>query len=34
MHVYNPAAKILIEKSKVQHESVGDGTTTVAVRAG
>jgi len=34
IHVYNPAAKILIEKSKAQHESVGDGTNTVAVHAG
>lgn len=34
IHVDNPAAKILIEISKIQDEEVGDGTTTVAVFAG
>jgi T-complex protein 1 subunit beta len=34
IHVNNPAAKILIEISKVQDDVVGDGTTTVAVLAG
>jgi T-complex protein 1 subunit beta len=34
IHVDNPAAKILIDISKVQDEEVGDGTTTVAVLAG
>lgn len=34
IHVNNPAAKILIEISKVQDDTVGDGTTTVAVLAG
>ncbi|GBM47642.1 T-complex protein 1 subunit beta, partial [Araneus ventricosus] len=29
--VDNPAAKILVEISKVQDKEVGDGTTTVAV---
>ena len=32
--VDNAAAKILIDISKVQDESVGDGTTTVAVLCG
>ena len=31
--VDNPAAKILVEISKVQDSEVGDGTTTVAVLA-
>ncbi|CAL8073111.1 unnamed protein product [Calicophoron daubneyi] len=31
--VDNPAAKILVEMSKVQDEEVGDGTTSVAVLA-
>jgi len=34
IHVDNPAAKILIDISKVQDDEVGDGTTTVAVMAG
>jgi T-complex protein 1 subunit beta len=34
IHVYNPAAKILIDISKTQDQEVGDGTTTVAVLAG
>jgi len=34
IHVDNPAAKILIDISKIQDEEVGDGTTTVAVLAG
>ena len=34
IHVDNPAAKILIDISKVQEEEVGDGPTTVAVLAG
>jgi T-complex protein 1 subunit beta len=34
IHVDNPAARILIDISKVQDSEVGDGTTTVAVLAG
>jgi len=34
IHVDNPAAKILIDISKIQDDEVGDGTTTVAVLAG
>ena len=34
LHVANPAAKILIEMSKVQDEECGDGTTSVVVLAG
>ena len=34
IHVDNPAARILIDISKVQDAEVGDGTTTVAVLAG
>lgn len=34
IHVDNPAAKILIDISKVQDDEVGDGTTTVCVMAG
>ena len=34
IHVDNPAARILIDISKVQDQEVGDGTTTVAVLAG
>lgn len=34
IHVDNPAARILIDISRVQDEEVGDGTTTVAVLAG
>ncbi len=32
--VDNPAAKVLIDISRTQDESVGDGTTTVCVLAG
>jgi len=32
--VDNPAAKVLVDISKTQDESVGDGTTTVCVLAG
>ena len=31
MGVDNPAAKILVDMSKVQDEEVGDGTTSVTV---
>lgn len=31
--VDNPAAKILVEMSKVQDDEVGDGTTSVTVLA-
>lgn len=34
IHVDNPAARILIDISRVQDAEVGDGTTTVAVLAG
>ncbi|KAJ5072065.1 t-complex protein 1 subunit beta [Anaeramoeba ignava] len=34
IHMSNPAAKILIEISKVQDDQVGDGTTSVVVLAG
>jgi len=34
LHVNNPAAKILIDISKIQDKEVGDGTTTVVVLAG
>jgi T-complex protein 1 subunit beta len=34
IHVDNPAARILIDISKIQDDEVGDGTTTVAVLAG
>jgi T-complex protein 1 subunit beta len=34
LHVANPAAKILIDMSKVQDEECGDGTTSVVVLAG
>jgi len=34
IYVDNPAARILIDISKIQDEEVGDGTTTVAVLAG
>lgn len=34
IYIDNPAAKILIDISKTQDDSVGDGTTTVAVLAG
>merc|ERR1711865_1199052 len=34
IHVDNPAARVLIDISKVQDQEVGDGTTTVTVLAG
>lgn len=34
LHVDNPAAKVLIDISKVQDDEVGDGTTSVVVLAG
>ena len=34
VQVDNPAAKILIDISKIQDQEVGDGTTTVAILAG
>ncbi|KAL2645513.1 hypothetical protein R1flu_013100 [Riccia fluitans] len=34
LHVDNPAAKVLVEISKVQDDEVGDGTTSVVVLAG
>ena len=34
LHVANPAAKILIDMSKVQDEECGDGTTSVVVLCG
>merc|ERR1711935_829454 len=34
IYVDNPAAKVLIDISKVQDQEVGDGTTTVTVLAG
>jgi len=34
IYIDNPAAKILVDISKTQDSSVGDGTTTVAVLAG
>jgi T-complex protein 1 subunit beta len=34
IHVDNPAARVLIDISKVQDQEVGDGTTTVVVLAG
>lgn len=34
LHVDNPAAKVLIDISKVQDNEVGDGTTSVVVLAG
>ena len=33
IHLDNPAAKILVDLSKVQDEEVGDGTTSVCVLA-
>nr|GEY74802.1 T-complex protein 1 subunit beta [Tanacetum cinerariifolium] len=33
-HIDNPAAKVLIDISKVQDDEVGDGTTSVVVLAG
>ncbi|KAM3374173.1 hypothetical protein P3S68_012887 [Capsicum galapagoense] len=34
LHIDNPAAKVLVDISKVQHDEVGDGTTSVVVLAG
>jgi T-complex protein 1 subunit beta len=34
LHIDNPAAKILVDISKIQDDEVGDGTTTVVVLAG
>jgi T-complex protein 1 subunit beta len=34
IHVDNPAAKVLVDISKVQDAEVGDGTTSVVVLAG
>ncbi|KAH8519281.1 hypothetical protein H0E87_000896 [Populus deltoides] len=34
LHIDNPAAKILVDISKVQDDEVGDGTTSVVVLAG
>ena len=34
IYVDNPAAKVLVDISRVQDEEVGDGTTSVVVRAG
>ncbi|KAG6771895.1 hypothetical protein POTOM_023289 [Populus tomentosa] len=34
LHIENPAAKILVDISKVQDDEVGDGTTSVVVLAG
>jgi T-complex protein 1 subunit beta len=34
IHLDNPAAKVLIDISKIQDQEVGDGTTTVCVLAG
>lgn len=34
IHVDNPAAKVLVDISKIQDEEVGDGTTSVCVLAG
>ena len=34
IYVDNPAAKVLVDISKVQDDQVGDGTTSVVVRAG
>jgi T-complex protein 1 subunit beta len=34
LHVDNPAAKVLVDISKVQDDEVGDGTTSVVVLAG
>ena len=34
LHVSNPAAKVLIDMSKVQDDDCGDGTTSVVVLAG
>ena len=34
LHVDNPAAKVLVDLSRVQDEAAGDGTTSVVVLAG
>jgi len=34
IHVDNPAAKVLVDISRVQDDEVGDGTTSVVVLAG
>ena len=34
LHIDNPAAKILVDISKIQDQEAGDGTTTVVVLAG
>nr|GMC54615.1 T-complex protein 1 subunit beta [Ipomoea batatas] len=34
LHIDNPAAKVLVDISKVQDDEVGDGTTSVVVLAG
>eukprot|EP00257_Ricinus_communis_P026020 XP_025013434.1 T-complex protein 1 subunit beta [Ricinus communis] len=34
LHIDNPAAKVLVDISKVQDDEVGDGTTSVVVFAG
>ena len=34
LHIDNPAAKILVDISKIQDDEVGDGTTSVVVMAG
>eukprot|EP01017_Pseudomicrothorax_dubius_P016194 TRINITY_DN183_c0_g1_i1.p1 TRINITY_DN183_c0_g1~~TRINITY_DN183_c0_g1_i1.p1 ORF type:complete len:542 (+),score=221.15 TRINITY_DN183_c0_g1_i1:135-1760(+) len=34
IYIDNPAARVLVDISKIQDEEVGDGTTTVAVLAG
>ena len=34
IYVDNPAAKVLVDISKVQDDQVGDGTTSVVVLAG
>jgi len=34
LHIDSPAAKVLVDISKVQDDEVGDGTTSVVVLAG
>ncbi len=34
LHIDNPAAKILVDISKIQDDEVGDGTTSVVVLCG
>ncbi|KAI8013308.1 T-complex protein 1 subunit beta [Camellia lanceoleosa] len=34
LHIDNPAAKVLVDISKVQDDEVGDGTTSVVILAG